>query len=59
MNNCEPNDTTDEVNVFCIFCGKIVDENQAWSHIDGDANMGVKKIEYFCSEEHKAEYFQS
>lgn len=60
MDNNEPGGATDdEQNIFCIFCGMKVDGNQAWSHIDGDANVGVKKIEYFCSEAHKTEYFQS
>lgn len=45
--------------ILCIYCGLKVNEEKAWSHIDGDANLGVKKIEYFCSEEHKAEYFRS
>ncbi|HEX5904572.1 MAG TPA: hypothetical protein VFY50_00830 [Candidatus Nitrosocosmicus sp.] len=45
--------------VVCIFCGTRLNQNKAWAHIDGDANLGVKKIEYFCSQEHKFEYFKS
>ncbi|MGD9673764.1 MAG: hypothetical protein AB7U98_09840 [Candidatus Nitrosocosmicus sp.] len=45
--------------VVCIFCGTKLHESQAWAHIDGDANLGVKKIEYFCSQEHKYEFFNS
>ena len=45
--------------VVCIFCGTELHESQAWAHIDGDANLGVKKIEYFCSQEHKYEIFKS
>jgi hypothetical protein len=59
MDKYEPEGVPDESDIYCIFCGLKLDENQAWSHIDGNANMGVKKIEYFCSEEHKTKYFQS
>jgi len=45
--------------VVCIFCGTRLNQSQAWANIDGDANLGVKKIEYFCSQEHKLEYFRS
>ena len=45
--------------VVCIFCGMRLDQSKAWALIDGDANLGVKKIEYFCSQEHKFEYFRS
>jgi hypothetical protein len=53
------NTSTESDIVVCIFCGNRLDQNLAWAHIDGDANMGVKKIEYFCSQEHKSEYFGS
>jgi len=59
MDNYKGEEAPYENIIYCIFCGIKVDENQAWSHIDGDANMGVRKIEYFCSEDHKAKYFQS
>lgn len=58
LESASGNDNIDD-QILCIYCGMKVDEDQAWSHIDGDANLGVKKIEYFCSEEHKTEYFQS
>lgn len=56
-NRDENNLETDTV--VCIFCGAKLHESQAWAHIDGDANLGVKKIEYFCSQEHKYEFFKS
>lgn len=56
-NRDENNLETDTV--VCIFCGANLHESQAWAHIDGDANLGVKKIEYFCSQEHKYEFFKS
>ncbi|VFJ12845.1 hypothetical protein [Candidatus Nitrosocosmicus franklandus] len=49
----------EEDTVVCVFCGNRLDQKMAWAHVDGDANMGVKKIEYFCSLEHKSEYFGS
>jgi hypothetical protein len=49
----------DSNKVVCILCGTRLHESQAWAHIDGDANLGVKKIEYFCSQEHKYEFFKS
>jgi hypothetical protein len=55
----DENKNLDTDGIVCIFCGITINQNQAWSHVDGDANLGVKKIEYFCSEEHKSEYFKS
>jgi hypothetical protein len=52
-------DNLETETVVCIFCGTELNEGQAWAHIDGDANLGVKKIEYFCSQEHKYEFFKS
>ena len=43
----------------CALCGREIEHSQAWPHVDGDSNLGVKKIDYFCSEEHKAEFFRS
>lgn len=59
MENNETGANSHNEKLVCIFCGSMVNRNQAWSHIDGDANMGVRKIEYFCSEEHKTEFFRS
>ena len=45
--------------LHCALCGREIKPNEAWPHVDGDSNLGVKKIDYFCSEEHKAEFFGS
>jgi hypothetical protein len=45
--------------IHCALCGREIKPHDAWPHVDGDSNLGVKKIDYFCSEEHKAEFFSS
>jgi hypothetical protein len=45
--------------LHCAMCGREIRQSEAWPHVDGDSNLGVKKIDYFCSEEHKAEFFRS
>ena len=36
----------------CTYCGKLF-FGLGWTHVEGDSNRGVIKIEHFCSEEHK------
>lgn len=43
---------------ICAYCGKSFC-NTGWPHVEGDLNRGVMKIEFFCSEEHKALFFSS
>lgn len=45
--------------VSCVYCGIYVDIEKSWPHVDGDSNLGVKKIEYFCSPDHKMKFFSS
>lgn len=59
MDNLKGNDDIEEGITHCALCGREMKHSQAWPHIDGDSNLGVKKIDYFCSEEHKAEFFDS
>ncbi len=49
----------DENKTVCAYCGADVNLNNAWPHIDGDANLGVKKIDYFCTENHKHKFLSS
>ena len=59
LNNIKGNEGIDERIIHCALCGREIKHSQAWPHVDGDSNLGVKKIDYFCSEEHKAEFFGS
>jgi hypothetical protein len=52
-------DIDNERILHCALCGREIEHTQAWPHVDGDSNLGVRKIDYFCSEEHKAEFFRS
>jgi len=47
------------VEKVCAYCGKEFSEREGWPHVEGDANRGVLKIEHFCSEEHKYNFFNS
>jgi len=42
-----------EEGIVCAYCGIVVLDKDSWPHVDGDANKGIRKIDYFCSEEHK------
>ena len=57
VNNLRGDEGVDERTIHCALCGREIKHSQAWPHVDGDSNLGVKKIDYFCSEEHKAEFF--
>ena len=46
-------------NQVCAYCGKEFSEGEGWAHVEGDSNRGVLKIEHFCSEEHKYDFFSS
>ncbi|MGN6613623.1 MAG: hypothetical protein ACTHKC_01105 [Candidatus Nitrosocosmicus sp.] len=45
--------------IICEYCGKDVSLEDSWPHVDGDSNLGVRKIDYFCSESHKIAFFSS
>ncbi len=50
----------DEIDrITCAYCGMDVNMNDCWPHIDGDSNLGVRKIDYFCSENHKYKFLSS
>ena len=48
-----------EEKITCAYCGIPICDNDVWPHVEGDANMGVKKIDYFCSENHKHTFLAS
>jgi ribosomal protein L24E len=45
--------------ICCSYCGKDFSQNEDWPYVEGDSNRGVLKIEHFCSEEHKHNFFTS
>ncbi len=42
-----------EEKITCAYCGNEITGKGSWPHVDGGPNMGVTKIDYFCSENHK------
>jgi hypothetical protein len=48
-----------EEKITCAYCGIVISRNDTWPHVDGDSNIGVKKIDYFCSENHKLTFLSS
>jgi hypothetical protein len=49
----------DNDKVCCAYCGKEFSDKEDWPYVEGDSNRGVLKIEHFCSEEHKDNFFTS
>ncbi len=45
--------------ITCAYCGIEISDKDTWPHVDGDSNLGVKKIDYFCSENHKFTFLSS
>ena len=48
-----------EEKITCAYCGIMISSNDTWPHVDGDSNIGVKKIDYCCSENHKLTFLSS
>ena len=49
----------DNNKICCAYCGKDFSQHEDWPYMEGDSNRGVLKIEHFCSEEHKHNFFTS
>jgi hypothetical protein len=49
----------DNNKICCAYCGKDFSQHEDWPYVEGDSNRGVLKIEHFCSEEHKHNFFTS
>ena len=45
--------------ITCAYCGIDVLDKDSWPHVDGDSNQGIRKIDYFCSEDHKFAFLTS
>ena len=48
-----------EQKITCAYCGIDISKKDVWPHVDGDLNLGVKKIDFFCSENHKFTFLSS
>jgi hypothetical protein len=59
VNDLSGNEDNKNGVMHCALCGREIKPDEAWPHVDGDSNLGVRKIDYFCSEEHKTEFFRS
>ncbi|MER5176505.1 MAG: hypothetical protein ABJB76_06155 [Candidatus Nitrosocosmicus sp.] len=49
----------EEEKITCAYCGIEISSKDTWPHVDGDSNLGVKKIDHFCSENHKFTFLSS
>ncbi|MBA3749680.1 MAG: hypothetical protein H0X03_02055 [Nitrosopumilus sp.] len=45
--------------ITCAYCGIEITIKESWPHVNGDSNLGIKKIDYFCSEIHKFRFLSS
>lgn len=53
------NDNNNTEKIYCAYCGTEINPSKAWPHVDGNNNLGVRKIDYFCTEDHKTDFFTS
>ena len=49
----------DEEKIACAYCGVEITAKESWPHVEGDSSLGVRKIDYFCSENHKLVFLSS
>jgi hypothetical protein len=45
--------------ITCVYCGIEMTRKKSWPHVNGDSNLDVTKIDYFCSEDHKFTFLSS
>ncbi len=43
----------EEEKIVCAYCGSEIIIKDSWPHVEGGSSLGVRKIDYFCSENHK------
>jgi hypothetical protein len=49
----------DDEKITCAYCGVEITIKDSWPHVEGDSSLGVRKIDYFCSENHKLVFLSS
>jgi hypothetical protein len=48
-----------EEKIACAYCGIKIIIKDSWPHVEGGSSLGVRKIDYFCSENHKMVFLSS
>ena len=48
-----------EEKIACASCGIEIIIKDSWPHVEGGSSLGVRKIDYFCSENHKMVFLSS
>jgi DNA-directed RNA polymerase subunit RPC12/RpoP len=49
----------EEEKIACAYCGIKIIIKDSWPHVEGGSSLGVRKIDYFCSENHKMVFLSS
>jgi DNA-directed RNA polymerase subunit RPC12/RpoP len=49
----------EEEKIACAYCGIEIIIKDSWPHVEGGSSLGVRKIDYFCSENHKMVFLSS
>ncbi len=49
----------EEEKIACAYCGIEITIKDSWPHVEGGSSLGVRKIDYFCSENHKLVFLSS
>jgi len=49
----------DDEKITCAYCGVEITIKESWPHVEGGSTLGVRKIDYFCSENHKLVFLSS
>jgi hypothetical protein len=59
MNREEGKEEGKEEKIACAYCGIEIIIKDSWPHVEGGSSLGVRKIDYFCSENHKMVFLSS
>jgi len=55
----EEEEEEEEEKIACAYCGVEITIKDSWPHVEGGSSLGVRKIDYFCSETHKLVFLSS
>jgi len=55
----EEEEEEEEEKIACAYCGVEITIKDSWPHVEGGSSLGVRKIDYFCSENHKLVFLSS
>jgi hypothetical protein len=59
VNAEEGKEEKEEEKISCAYCGVKITNKDSWPHVEGGPSLGVRKIDYFCSENHKMAFLSS